>query len=47
MEYARREERERILGIIEYFISEVSDDTVGERYAKNILKKCVVTIENQ
>lgn len=45
MDYAKREERERILGIIEYYISELSDDTTAERLAKKWLRRCVTTVE--
>jgi predicted DNA-binding protein len=47
VQYAKREERERILGIIEFYIEELSDDTVAERFTKRILKQCVKIAEGK
>jgi 23S rRNA maturation mini-RNase III len=42
---AKKEERERILGIIEFFRDELGD-SVYEKYVRKVLNKLVDTIEN-
>lgn len=45
MRYAKGEERERCIGVIEFYISELGD-TPGEKVAKRMLDAVKKTIES-
>ena len=45
IKYAKNEEKTRIIGIIEFYISTLGD-TSGEKTAKHLLNLCIKTIEH-